>query len=307
MSKMHIHKSITIDAPVVKVFNTINDFSQWRPWSPWLIQEPEAVVTIADDKKYYEWKGNRTGEGNMKITKEIEHKSLDMDLFFLKPWKSQAKVRFEFEEKGDATEVHWMMDSNWPFFLFWMKNMMTAFLGMDYERGLKMLKDYIEDGKVHSELEFVGKSNYEGCTYIGIKREVSFENIGKQMEDDFTKLEAFLKDKEELVAGTALAIYHKWLAVKQIAGFTSAIPVKVVPVNLPQEFISGSIPPTPTYSLKHTGSYEHLGNAWSTLYNMQRAKTFKSNKKIDPFEVYHNDPAHTPVKELLTEVNFPTK
>lgn len=304
---MHIHKSISINASVDQVFNTVNDFSQWQPWSPWLIQEPEAVVTVADDKKYYEWKGNRTGEGNMKIIQENENQALEMDLAFLKPWKSTAKVRFEFEAKGDVTEVHWLMDSSWPFFLFWMKKSMTAYIGMDYERGLMMLKDYIEDGKVHSKLEFKGNANYEGCTYIGIKREVSFANIGKQMEEDFTKLEAFLKDKEDLVAGTALSIYHKWDPVKQISGFTSAIPVKNIPSNLPQEFISGSIPATPTYTLQHTGPYEHLGNAWSTLYGMQRAKIFKINKKVDPFEVYHNDPANTPAQELLTEVNFPVK
>ena len=116
MPKMHIAKSIVVDAPAEKVFNVISNFNEWQPWSPWLITEPEAKVTVSDDAKSYEWQGKRTGEGNMQVLNEEANKSLDIDLNFLKPWKSQTDVRFELEQDGDSTKVTWLMDSGIPFF-----------------------------------------------------------------------------------------------------------------------------------------------------------------------------------------------
>ena len=77
-----------------------------------------------------------------------------MDLTFLKPWKSQAKVAFYLKEEGASTQVRWTIDSGIPFFLFWMKKQMEIFVGMDYDRGLTMLKDLVETGSSNSTLTF---------------------------------------------------------------------------------------------------------------------------------------------------------
>ena len=80
------------------------------------------------------------GSGGMTVTGEIENQRIDCDLQFLKPWKSQADVAFILEEKDGATHLTWNMESSLPFFLFMMKDMMTAMIGSDYERGLSMMK-----------------------------------------------------------------------------------------------------------------------------------------------------------------------
>ena len=72
MPKISVTRSTIIDAPIEKVFSTLNDFSTWTSWSPWLIMDPEAKVTFAEDKKSYEWEGPRSGAGNMKIVGEEE-------------------------------------------------------------------------------------------------------------------------------------------------------------------------------------------------------------------------------------------
>jgi len=307
MAKLNISKSITIDAPVVKVFQTVSDFHNWRVWSPWLITEPEAKVTVASDGKSYSWEGDRTGSGNIKVTNEAKNESVDYDLNFLKPWKSEASVRFETKSTGQGTEVTWLMNSSLPFFLFWMKKSMTAFIGMDYERGLSMLKDYVETGEVPSKLNFKGTSNFEGCEYIGIKTDCSLDNIGPKMEADFNKLWAYMGENKDLVAGDPFSIYHKWDMVNRKASYTSGVPVKQVPVDLPAGMITGRIPSTKVYTLEHTGKYGHLGNAWSTLYMMERSKSFKKNKGIHPFEVYRNDPSQVSEKELVTDILFAVK
>ncbi|MEL7001992.1 MAG: SRPBCC family protein [Bacteroidota bacterium] len=304
---MHITRSVDIDAPAEKILPAINDFNHWDKWSPWLIMEPEATVEVADDAKSYSWTGKRVGEGKMAITNENGQKSIDYDLTFLKPWKSEAKVRFELEEKGDSTKVTWFMDSSLPFFLFWMKKMTEAFVGMDYERGLNMLKDYVETGDVPTELDFKGRDSYRGCQYVGVKSECSMKNVGPSMEKDFEKLHSWVKDNSDNVADKPFSIYHKWDMVKDKVVYTSGIPVKNLPDNVPPGMVKGSIPSTSVYTIGHKGPYRHLGNAWTTGYNMKQNKVFKMNNKVDTFETYVSDPSEVSENELITEVHFPVK
>jgi effector-binding domain-containing protein len=58
------------------------------------------------------------------------------------------------------------------------------------------------------------------------------------------------------------------------------------------------------FRVDHHGSYEHLGNAWSAAMQHVRHKKMKASK-IGNFELYKNDPAHTPPEHLLTEVYIP--
>lgn len=55
-----------------------------------------------------------------------------------------------------------------------MKGMMAASIGMDFDRGLRMLKDYLETGEVHSKLDYPGQTNFEGFHYVGIRSQSSF-------------------------------------------------------------------------------------------------------------------------------------
>ncbi|WP_421874833.1 SRPBCC family protein [Marinoscillum sp.] len=307
MPKFHVEKSILIDAPVSKVYECVSNLNHWNKWSPWLVLEPGATFNVADDGQSYSWEGERVGSGEMKILSTEKNNSVDFDLHFLKPWKSQADIRFEISEKEGKTEVKWLMDSKLPFFLFFMKNMMVAMLGMDFDRGLKMLQDYAVDDQVHSKLDFIGQTDYPGCTYIGITRYVSMDNMGPAMEKDFGTLMEFMADKTDIISNEPVSIYHKWEIVKGMASYTAAIPVSEVPNGLPDGVVTGSIPQTRLYKLRHIGKYDHLGNPWSAMMMMQRAKVFKQKKDIHPFESYVNSPAETAPKELITDVNFPIK
>ncbi len=53
-----------------------------------------------------------------------------------------------------------------------MKNMMQALIGMDYERGLLMLKDYLETGTVACQLSIQGKPNSPAQLISGLNARV---------------------------------------------------------------------------------------------------------------------------------------
>lgn len=308
MPKFVVEKSVMIDAPLEKVRAILSDFTQWPAWSPWLIMEPEAKVTIGDNNSNYEWDGKRIGSGNMALLGEEPSDNghcLQYSLNFLKPWTSSANVNFMLSQQNGATKVVWTMNSSLPFFMFFMKKMMVAWVGMDYQRGLNMLKEYVEAGKINSHMEFEGESDFEAITYIGINKTCATQDIGKSMEEDFTQLERFMATHSGVENGTALSIYHKWEMVKGRANYTAAIPVKSIPSDLDDNMMVGEIPATRVFTLRHKGDYLHLGNAWSTLYTMERNKEILCKKGIHPFEVYINSPKEVDSAALITEIKFP--
>ena len=308
MPRTHVDESILINASIDKVYKTVSDFHNWTVWSPWLILDPEATVKVREDGKFYEWEGKYVGSGQMELIEENPNKSFKCDLTFLKPWKSTSIVTFTFQEEGDGVRVHWMMDGKLPFFLFWMKKMMEAFVGMDFERGLVMLKDYVEAGEIPIELNFKGFGEYKGCKYIGIQESGTIEDMGPKMEAAYTKLmEYVMQNHADKMDGYAFTIYHKWDIVKRSTEFTCCVPMTEIPSDLPNGVITGSVPATKTHIVHQKGPYRFIGNLWTAQYNRMRSKDFKTDKNVHPMELYLNSPRDTAENELETEVWFSVK
>lgn len=306
MPALKLSRSITIDAPKEKVSKILSDFHTWPKWSPWLISEPTAKVDVETDGKAYTWEGKRVGSGAMKIENETDE-GIYCDLVFLKPWKSKAKTHFTLNESAGKTTVTWFMDSSLPFFMFFMKKSMEAYIGGDYDRGLKLLKDYVEDGEAHCKIEWVGEQAFEGGSYVGIVRECTCDNISEVMPKDYEKLASLVGSVEGADMAKSFSQYHKFDLPKNKAKYTVGMFLDKVPDSLDAGFIKGSIPQTKIYTLKHTGPYDHIANAWSTMQSMIQSKEIKPVKNIHPFETYGNSPKDTAENDLVTFLNFAVK
>ena len=127
------------------------------------------------------------------------------------------------------------------------------------------------------------------------------------MTGDLQKLGVFIETQKDNVAGPTFSMYHKWDVVKEEVTYTSGIPVIKIPAEIPEGFITDSIPESKTFTLEHTGPYRHLGNAWSTLFTMHRNKEFIPVKGYHPFEEYINQPGEVPEQELITRIHFGVK
>lgn len=300
MPKFQIEKSIDINAPAAKVRRIIQDYGQWGVWSPWLCMEPDATLqmegTAASIGHAYSWQGDMIGSGRMALA-EVTGNVDKMDLTFLKPFKSTAKVEFETTTIDDNnTKVSWRMDSGLPFFMFWMVGTMKAMIGMDYDRGLKLLKEYAETGTVTSKTEIVGIVEVPQTHYIGVDASTPLPEIHHSMDTTIPRVIALTEGKttDDIIG----SIYHKMDIKKQHCEYTSFAPVS-------QADATDSIASCKAIKVVHTGSYPHLGNAWSTANTYQRHKKIKKNKLIPPFELYINDPAKVAGKDLVTEIYLP--
>ena len=307
MPKFTVHQTIDIDAPAERIWPHIRQFENWNAWSPWIIAEPETELTYRDDGKGYGWKGKIVGSGEIELLKEDENKAMDMRLSFLEPWQSTNETRFRLDEKNGKTTVAWDMTGSLPWFLFWMKNMMSAWVGQDYARGLRMLQDIAETGSTPSKLDFEGTAEFKGRPYVGVRTSCGMTEIGPKMEADMQTLHAWLGESGTEATGVPFSIYHKWNPGKGLVDYTIAVPVAAKPDATPANIVSGTQPDATTYRVKHTGPYHHLGNAWAAGMMRSRARLFKQDKSVPPFEIYESDPQEVEPNDLVTVVHFPLK
>lgn len=306
MPRFHVEKSVQIAAPIETVHGSLRDFRQWSEWSPWLIAEPECRVEYADDGKAYQWDGKIVGAGQLEVVGE-KAGSIDYRLTFTRPWQSVNASAFRLRESGGRTSVTWKMEGTLPWYLFFMKGMMTTYVGMDYQRGLDMLKDKLERGSVPSKLSFPGPRPREGFSYVATRRTCPIPDLGPKMAEDLARVHAWFEENGTNAAGSPFSLYHKWDPGKQRVDYTTGIPVAEVPASLPDGLLGGEVPACTVYPVEHTGAYRHLGNAWSSGIMHGRAKVFQQSRKIVPFEVYENNPQEVAEEDLRTVVSFPLK
>lgn len=238
---------------------------------------------------------------------EITDNHLAMDLQFQRPFKSMAKVSFDLKQQSKSTtRVSWTMNSHLPIFLFWMVKKMKATIGMDYERGLKMLKDFLETGSVPSAIQIDDKSKIQPQHYIGLERKCELHELATVMGNNFTYLFNYMDEHNIPLTSSPFSIVKSYDVVNQTSSFVTAIPVNEA-MKVTPPLISGFLKEQNGLKVTHTGFYEHLGNAWTTAMAYSRTHKIKTCKEPLGYEFYLNDPTETDKADLLTEVILPIK
>ena len=309
---LNVQRSITIAKPIDEVFKAVTDFNTWRAWSPWLCQEPECPVGIkgnpAEVGHTQRWDGQRIGAGEMSVSSVNPPQRIEYQLTFLKPWKSQNAVAFDFAADDGGTKVTWYMQGTMPVFLFFMRKMMTAFVGSDYERGMSMLKEYLETGEVLSSIDIHGEVTGEDFYYLGLRRSCNLKEVGPAMEKDFSTLKSAVEKGDLPPPDFALSFYHKYDMANQICEYTSGFgyktPAKSQNTN---NIVSGHVEKHKALRVDHKGPYRHLGNAWTTAQGLLRASKKKSSKQIAMYEIYGNFPGEVADKDILTKIHLPLR
>ena len=306
MPAFHVQRSLEVGADPATCHAFVREFRNWPQWSPWLIADPDGALDFGDDGRGYSWKGPVAGEGSMEVVGEEVPARIDYALEFRKPFRSEASVRLAFEEAGGSTRITWTMDGALPLPLFWMKRIMTTFIGMDYERGLTMLKDRIETGTVPSALHFAGIGEFAGFDYAGLRTTASIADVAKSMERQWEALKREAEESGIEATGPPFAIYHVWKPTRDLVDYTLGFPVeRPTPGQGGLHF--DQIPACRTYQIRHTGPYRHLGNAWASGMMHVRAKRFRTRRGFPPFEIYESDPEATPENDLVTEIHMPAR
>ncbi|WP_295418261.1 SRPBCC family protein [Sulfurovum sp.] len=309
MPSYHVERSISIHAPLQKVKDTLRDFKQWPKWSPWIIMEPDATLAYSDRQGQvgatYGWSGTLVGAGSMELM-EVNDRHLTMQIVFVKPFRSTVSIGFDLDEEGEFAKVTWHMDGRLPFFMFWMTEKMKTYIGMDYERGLSMLKEYLETGAVASYVIIEGVVPMKEQHYVGIPNTCAIKELGEVMKKDFETLDAFMEEKGLSRERVPFSIYNTFDMLKKESNYIACIPLDE-DVEIQEGWVRGTVEKRDALKTIHTGRYLHLGNAWSTAMRFSRLKKIRTTKMPVGYEYYPNNPYDTPEEELVTEVFLPLK
>ncbi len=300
MAKYHVHKSIKIEKPVSEVFKFMKDFQHSKSWDPWMVCDPEADQEYAE--KYSKWNGEYVGEGEMRLVDETKDKYLEYALEFKAPYKSKAKVWYDFKDMNGETEVNWHMDGSLPWFMFWMKNSMKAMIGMDFKRGLLMLKDVLEKGEVTANSSYEGFVDLEIPYLVGYKGTAEIDNIAKSMGPLMGKLMQRAGELKWKQSGAPLALYTKWEPVKGMCEYYVCLQMNDVKDIDDKEFEIIDFESGKAMKAMHKGNYNHLGNAWSMLMMRAMKDKVKLRKGVVGLEIYENDPTEVDQKDIETGV-----
>jgi len=308
MARMTVIKAIRIEKSAEYVFPLIHDFHNWIHWSPWHVLDDSNNYSVAKDGSFYEWNSKLLGSGNMTRISEVNNETVEFDLLFLKPFRSKSKIIFRVKAISEsACEVIWEMHGKLPFFLFFLIKMMERTVGMDFLRGLQLLKDFAEHETNQCQILVLGIGDLDTLNYIGIPISCSFDKLGENNKKGFEDLMVFVRENDIALIGPPATIYHEFNVMKNTVRFTVAAPSKNKPNNLKTNMIFSSFKGGKFYGVELQGPYHHIGSAWAALSVRQRSKVFVADKKRDSIEVYLNSPLDTPLNKLVTRIYSPIK
>ena len=310
MPAYELARSITINCNTQTAYELVSDYSTWTSWSPWLLADPDTKVKVSSDPKSvgskYEWLGEITGQGELTTTELKRNEAMNADLRFIKPFPALAKTGFLIEPVNQGTKLTWTMQGKMPWFLFWMIPMMKTLIGMDYQRGLEMIKDLLETGSIPSRLVFHDREEIQGFKMAGVASSCSVDNIGPAMEKTFSEAQAEFRKLALPMNGDMISVYTKF-RIK--AGVFEYISGYIIPDEVDvhsQKLTIWKMPPGRAYRIEHIGSYKHLGNGWSAANQIVRTRKWKQSR-IGTYEIYRNADSNQNEAEAVTDIYLPLK
>ncbi len=146
--KIHVKRSIQIQASTERIWSEISDFENFKIWNPWAEKDPNMKVDITGKAKgsKYAWSGNKSvRSGSMMIVDMIENEKVDFELHFGQS-KTPSFTSLIIEKEENGSKVTWTMDTdmgNNPAGRY-MGLFMDKFVGKDYDKGLENLKEKCE-------------------------------------------------------------------------------------------------------------------------------------------------------------------
>lgn len=141
-------RSLTINAPVEKVFPLVANHKEWKRWSVWNQRDPKMEMTYSGPEmaagSKWTWKSKSEGNGGMEFSAVEPNKRVGYILTM--EGMTPATGDLKFTPEGAGTKVSWDINGNAgmnPVFR-WFGLFMDRMVGPDFEAGLKNLKKLAE-------------------------------------------------------------------------------------------------------------------------------------------------------------------
>ena len=145
-----VKRDITIDAPIDRVFEQVNDLRNWEKWSPWKRMDPMMEMTFSNPPvgqgAFYKWvsQDKHLGSGTMTLAKVVNNEEI-VTALHNEDW-GDGNSTFRFGHDGKQVKVTWEME-NKVGVMPWSRYfgaVMKGELKKQFDQGLKGIKFYAE-------------------------------------------------------------------------------------------------------------------------------------------------------------------
>lgn len=303
----HIERTAEIDAPADVVYDQIGFFKNFKNWSPWHVYDPNLKTTIegADGQPgaVYKWTGNKKVGAGRQILKAVAPDRIDLDVYF-NEW-GPSPVVFRLDEKGKKTNITWSMDMHvaFPWNAFAMLTDVNAYVGKDFDNGLKNLKKVCEDiaHKKYRGYEVV-ETDVPAGNYAGVRQVVPIPDISKYFADNISKAIHEAMKNGAKINGHPSGFYWTYDTVAMKTDMAVAVPLdKAVKTgNGVQTFTVGG---RKALVIEYYGAYDKIGEAHMAMDDCMADMKMRNVPPV--IEEYVTDPASEPdTSKWLTKVIY---
>lgn len=146
-----LNRTVVINRPKAEVYAYIRKLQKQPLWMPWFLNDPRCIIKFrGQDGKVGAasyWRGTNRVEGIQKITKVKEGKVLEIQLIFIKPYKSMSKLYMAVKEVDQKrTKLVWGVKGyhEFPASVFMLFYGFDRAFGKSFDAGLLNLKTVLE-------------------------------------------------------------------------------------------------------------------------------------------------------------------
>jgi len=229
-----IERSVTIAAPVDDIWPAVSSLGAMDKWSPWNELDPNMKKSMEGTDGQVgalsRWEGNKdVGKGEQRIDSIARNSLVRTRLKFIEPWQSESDALIELSTDGDGTKVTWAMvgEHNFGSRLMGRFMDMDAMLGKDFEKGLGLLKQQVEEAVAAKPSFTITAMDWPSTLFIGKRGIVAWADMKSAFEKGFgSGMETLGKAKVEM-AGHPSGVYFEWNDANQTADMIAGIPVPV--------------------------------------------------------------------------------
>jgi len=144
-------ESLTINAPILQVWEKTNTLQKMDDWSPWTSMDPEIVQDFTGtagtvgSKNCWDSQHPEVGAGCQTITKVSAPYLMETHLDFTRPQESEGDAYVKLEEVDGGTQVTWGIKSEFPYPMNILNLFMDAetAMGPSFQEGLGKLNDLV--------------------------------------------------------------------------------------------------------------------------------------------------------------------
>lgn len=148
-----VKREIVINQSPEKLYDFLRYLKNHKAFNAWYLKDPRMKEisrnTDGEIGYVFRYEGNKDlGVGEQELKGLQQNKKIDIELRFIKPFKSTCNTPFELEAIGNnQTKVTWTMfgKTNYPMNFALLFINMNTFLGKDIQKSLENLKTKLEE------------------------------------------------------------------------------------------------------------------------------------------------------------------